>query len=149
MDTLYRAIELSAFSSTFARFEDHHDNYLFIKYFAFNFLSLAEKHFPLHSVKLTRNLLKTLQSLFTKSLQDFYKIKYCDDCDLDETDENDGPILISALTDSHLLMSLIAFISSEPAIAPSGLSRVNEHSDWLVTHTDHLIEISAPFFNMH
>jgi len=152
MDGMYKDIEFSAFSITFneLRNQPHPDSYYnFLKHFAFNFLSLVDEHFPSHSVKLTRNLLKTLQSFFTKSLQEFHKIMYSDEFQFSYEEDYYHEALMEALEESRSLMSLVVFISSDESTlsAMSPDLRHKRYSEWLVTHEKSMADISAPFFN--
>jgi len=89
MEKLSQAVEMWAFSRSLYTFLNipsdilpTHGRTYFIEMFPFDYISIVNEDFAKNFVKLSRNLLRTLLSLFTKSLQDVYRAAYdfCEIC---------------------------------------------------------------------
>jgi len=124
------------------QFTNEKSKYLVIQYFVLNFLSFADSHFSVHYVKLTRDLLKTLQSLFMKSLLHYFEIQYCQGSQLQQEMSNDKSKDVTALKDSKALMNLMLFIlSPETKLSFDLPLLVQEYKDWVESNSEVLDNI--------
>jgi hypothetical protein len=137
METLSRAFEFSIFSKTYNSLLKSPSsssaqliNSLSLRTFVMDYLSSTATEVSQHAIKLIRNLLKTLQSILIKSLQDFYRYKYCPKCGED--------LIRSAMDDPLEILGLMTFISStNPSISKTSTGAdqlAKDYDDWLTSN---------------
>jgi len=150
MEELSRSLELWAYSRNLQIFFTirpelipKYGRFQFIKMLTFDYLSTVNTYFPNHSIKLRRTFLRTLQSLFAKSLQNIYRAAYefCENCS-----DRDREIQIEDATiESKHFLGLIIFIASRDLQSQSIAELYWAHLNWLNQHEQDINQIARPF----